>query len=266
MSEEGKVDAGSAVKNLSVTPAITALLKPTTEYLGAELRDFVKATVEEWKAKRRERNLEAHLEAVRKKLIEQPPPKAQSVPSLDQLVLFDEWIEKAQDIDPEDKDLSEIWRNLLAKAARGEIVSSDIIATLRSLTPKQAQFLALFQARQIPLPVGQAPGGTFRSKFGAVSTEERYLASALEAKGILERNYAVVLFTLVALGSCGAFAYAYFGKLLADISPPVVIAAAGTFLILLGHLMLSQFTQWNLTWLGRELLKFVSPSRSKARI
>jgi hypothetical protein len=172
-SEEVEVNP---VKGISITPTITALLKPTVDYLGIEIRDYFKANVEEWKTKRRERNLNAHFEAVRDKLTKEPPSNNQSSPSIRQLAIFDEWIEKAQDIDPEDLELSDIWQNLLAKAARGERVPTEVVAALKSLSPKEAQFLVGMARRTLPFPF----------LIGGVNAENRYLAKSLEAKGIVE--------------------------------------------------------------------------------
>ncbi len=240
---------GSVVKGLSFTPAITALLKPTAEYLGTELRDYVKATVEELKSKRRDRNINAHLEAVRAKLTDQPPPKSQAGPSFSQLALFDEWIEKAQDIDPEDKDLSDIWRNLLIKAARGETVPTEVVAALKSLSPKEAQFLVQLQKRipQFPFLRGWA------------SAEDRYLANALEAKSILEKDYAIVALFLSLLGLSGVYVYYSFGSIALVIGVAVAIA----FVAVAFTMMRSDFERWRLTWLGRELMEFVSSRRRR---
>ena len=258
MTEEQKAPEDSPVKSLSITPAITALLKPTAEYLGLELRDYVKASVEEWKAKRRERNLNAHLEAVREKLAKEPPTKAQSGPSFNQLMLFDEWIEKAQDIDPEDKDLSDIWRNLLAKAARGEPVPTEVVAALKSLSPREAQFLVEMEQRTPPRP--------FLS--GVVSAESRYLATSLQAKGILEKDYTFSVLLLSSLGVSGVLAYYIFERMnlltaarIQSDMPLAGLAIAATIIMFAALGSRLGLARWRRTWLGRELLEFVT-SRS----
>jgi len=259
MTEEQKEPEDIPVKSLSLTPAITALLKPTAEYLGLELRDYVKANIEEWKAKRRERNLNAHLEAVREKLAKQPPSKAQPGPTFSQLVLFDEWLERAQDIDPEDKDLSEIWRNLLAKAARGEAVPTEVVAALKSLSPREAQFLVEMERRTPPVP--------FLS--GVVSAESRYLANSLQAKGILEKDYAFSVVLLSSLGLSGVFAYFIFERMgLPGALPTQLVTGIA---IATGAIMFAAFAwrlglaRWRMTWLGKELLEFVT-SRSPRHV
>lgn len=248
MTEERKEDEEGAVKGLSVTPAITALLKPTADYLGTELRDYVKATVEEWKAKRRERNLNSHLEGVREKLKAQPPPRSPTGPSFNQLTLFDEWIERAQDIDPEDKELSDIWRNLLAKAARGEAIPTEVIAALKSLSPKEAQFLAHMERRTPALP--------FVSN--SVSAEDRYLARALETRSILERDYAFAVMFLLSTGLSGIFVYYLAQQLNIPITPLAIAGVIATAIMAVGFSLRSGSARWRLTWLGRELIEFVS--------
>lgn len=49
-----------SLKGVSLTPALTALLKPSADLLGKELRDTLKEAIDGWKAKRRNENLHVH--------------------------------------------------------------------------------------------------------------------------------------------------------------------------------------------------------------
>ena len=242
------------VKGISVTPTITALLKPTVEYLGIEIRDYFKTNIEEWKAKRREQNLNAHLQAVREKLAKVPPLHS-ARPSIRQLIIFDEWIEKAQDIDPEDSELSDIWQNLLAKAAGGEKVPVEVVAALKSLSPKEAQFLVEIQRTHL-LP--------FLTRIA--SAENRYLTKSLEAKGILERDYNFLILLILTLSASGMLAYNVVSKM--DTPFPFakdipMSTLSGIFIAVMvvsvGFSMWPRWIRWRKSWLGRKLLEFATP-------
>ena len=275
MTEEQKGSEDSLVKNFSITPSITALLKPTTEYLGLELRDYFKENIEGWKAKCREQNLKAHLDAVREKLAEHLPPKAQAGPSFSQLALFDEWMEKAQNIDPEDKDLSEIWRNLLAKAARGDTIPNEVVAALKSLSPGEAQFLfekestlVFSLSNMVRISLGMPgmvlgalnTGMPFNIRtipFSVVRPKGRYLVSSLQAKGIVERDYSYMVYFMIMLGMVIASLVA--SELVQFENNPsakLMFVMLSSFFVVVG--LVSGMGLWRLTWLGRELLAFVT--------
>lgn len=258
MTGKSKEAEVNPIKGVSITPTITALLKPTVDYLGIEIRDYFKANVEEWKAKRRERNLNAHLEAVRNKLTKEPASNNQSSPSIRQLVIFDEWIEKAQDIDPEDSELSDIWQNLLAKAARGERVPTEVLAALKSLSPKEAQFLVGMVQRTQLFP--------FLTR--GVNAENRYLAKSLEAKGIIEADYTFLIIFLLLLSVCGVIAYNFGAKIGTayesgiPMSSLIGVALVAGF-VGIGFSMWSVLVHWRGSWLGRTLLEYATSRTSR---
>lgn len=68
------------------------LFAPTFEYLGEELKDKVKDTLEEHKKKKRQENTAIHLAAV----IERDPDN--KVESVEQLELFSDWLDGAENI------------------------------------------------------------------------------------------------------------------------------------------------------------------------
>lgn len=245
------------IKSLSITPAITALLEPTAKYLGQEIREYVKENVEEWKKKRRARNLDSHLDAVREKLTHQASSGIRYEPTLERLVLFDEWIDKAQEIDPDEKELSEIWRNLLVTAARGESIPSEVVAALKSISPREAQFLTKMDRRR----------PTFFSPF--VSQQDRYLAILLETKRILEKDYSFLLAFLATFVIAGVLLFikgpSYFGMLHfdLDISAKLTLVVA-VVIFMIPFINMIGLMRWKFTWLGYEMFEVVSDKRTKA--
>lgn len=51
-SQDNEQENNESLSNFSITPAITSLLKPTTEYLGIEIRDYVKEKIQNLKTKK----------------------------------------------------------------------------------------------------------------------------------------------------------------------------------------------------------------------
>lgn len=253
LSSDKEKDEGGSLKELTVAPALTALLKPTAEYLGLELRDYVKSRVEEWKERRRAENLHTHIEGVKKKLEGNAPSSSSGEStSFYQLALFDEWMSNVQDIDPADKELSDLWQSLLASAARGARVPAEVVSALKTLSPKEAQFLVDMSRRAPPVP--------FLS--GSVSGENRYLANSLETKRILEKDYAFSVLFLSSLVFSGLFAYYFFQQQLGggglETSIPIIGTAIAVGVAFVGFSMRTGLARWRLTWLGHELLNFVS--------
>ena len=239
------------VKGLSVTPAITALFKPTADYVGQELKETVKAYVEEKKEKRRKRNLDQHLKSVQEELKQTPRGEDQKEPTLEQLSLFDEWIDNVQDIDIEDRELSEIWHNLLAKAARGGEVQSEVLEAIKKITPREAKFLYQLSGRVPTLP--------FHT--GVIDAEDRYFARSLEGKAILEKDYSFSVVLVTAMGiSLAALYYVLQEQLLVKVSITVPFLAIA--ILFMGLSFKSGLARWRLSWLGKTIIKFVKPNNA----
>jgi hypothetical protein len=139
VSEE--TDSEDLVKGISLTPVVTSLLKPSADLLGVELRDFLKHKIENAKAKRKARNLEEHVRKVRGRLENLPPRQSREHESLERLELFDDWVDGAASVDPEDEVLSSIWENLLFKMAAGDWPTRDLIETMKKLDAQDAKIL-----------------------------------------------------------------------------------------------------------------------------
>ena len=248
-SEEPKGSSDGS-KSLSVTPAITALLKPTADYLGTEIRDYVKDAVEDLKKKKREKNLNVHVDAVKRSLKDKPPLSDGQEVSLQQLSFFEDWVDHVQDVDPADRELSSIWERLLAQSARGEMHSSEVIDVLKTLSPSEARFLVEMSER---IPVFPMISGTIRA-------EDRFLAKRLEQRQVLEKDY-VFGATLLTFVAASLVAMYYIAKDLAlPLEPPIIIATLAATAVASSVFLRAGMSRWKLTWLGREL---VSTSENK---
>ena len=263
-------DESSSVKGISHTPVFTALFKPAAEYLGGELREFVKNKLEELKEARRAKNLEAHFSAVRIRITKiTSTTSAPSDPSLEQIELFDEWIDGVQDVNPEDQELSELWQNLLARAVIGEDISKEILRVLKTLTPMEAANLLKIHKE-----------GTLTSSNKIISAEQFY-ARSLEDKRIIANFFSPQFFLIITL--------LFISILLAlvaavDITPPsssdlTPIMLLGDFMdknpissitfgfmlaclcVLLYSFLSGKHRCWRLSWIGRELVRYASPQK-----
>ena len=231
-------------KSISITPTITALLKPTATYLGIELRNYIKETIEELKNKKREGNITSHLEAVRIKLSKDNLDYAATPSTLEQLEFFEIWIKEVQNIDPDNVELSEIWHQLLVNAVRGDAVQKEVLEVIQSLTPMEAQFLLEFNKRQFNIP------------FLSISNKNQYLAKSLESKGILHRDYTMgITFTVTMLF------IAYFAlnanRAIQSFSASTIFVLIFSGLLTLLALQIS-LQRWRFSWLGSELMRRIS--------
>ncbi|MDI4636932.1 MULTISPECIES: hypothetical protein [Halomonadaceae] len=251
MTDDVSSEERGKPKSLSLTPAISALIMPTAEYLGTELRDLVKDSIEDWKRERRENNLNAHVQAVKEQLSDQPPPETASSPSLKQLSFFEEWMSGVQDVDPEDEELSSIWRDLLAKAARGQSCSSEVIEALKSLSPSEAKFLVEMRSRTPTVPL-------FR---GTIRSEDRFLAKTLESRNILEKDYAFAGFFASSLGLSVVFLYYFTEKIGMPTEFPIIGGFLATLVAASAVSLRSGLGRWRLTWLGKQLVYTSKPAR-----
>ena len=237
-------------KSLSMTPAITALLKPTAEYLGIEIRDYIKGAVGDLKRKAREKNLNSHVNAVKTSLEDKPALENSQEISLQQLSFFEDWVDHVQDIDPADRELSSIWQNLLAQAARGTKHSTEVVEALKTLSPSEARFLVEMGGR---VPVFPFVSGTIRS-------EDRYLAKRLEQRQVLEKDYFFAGALVTSLVLSMVTSYYVTKDLLTTLGSPVIIGVLVAVALTFSMFLRAGMSRWRLTWLGREL---VSTSKNK---
>lgn len=244
----------SPLEGVSFTPVLTAMLKPSAQMIGIELRDYLKEKIDGWKTKRRNENLKAHIEAVKKKLSSESDQFAsQPEPTLEQAELFSEWVETVQDIDPAHREISELWQNLLARAASGEAVFAEVVAALKTLTPREASLLLTLEHRVPSMPFVTAQ----------IPSEERFLAMSLERKHLVERDYAFAYMFLATTVSGLALFYS-FAKLhalpLLPASLSAAVIAISAIVAVLGLRFRTGLARWRPTWLGQQIASYARES------
>ncbi|MBW3197612.1 hypothetical protein [Marinobacter nauticus] len=255
MSESGANESGALTptsKDISLTPSLTALFKPTFDLVGLEIRDYVKESIDSWKEKRRKRNLESHINAVNEQ-IKGDRPFSQNEPSINQLSLFEDWVEGVQDVDPADEELSAIWQSLLIRAAQGEHIGDEVRNALKSLSPKEAQFLLELKKRVPVFPLGS----------GIVKSRDRYLANQLLAKGLAEKDYAFPIFFITTMIASATIMFSIVGDSIGGLNIGVVAGGAAVFIAALGFSLRSGLARWRLSWLGQELIGLVKKSEQR---
>jgi hypothetical protein len=260
-------EEGGMLKGFSLTPTLTALLKPSADYLGNELRDGIKARIKEWKDQRRDENLKTHAAAVSARIeTKQRGGVAEAEPSMRELAIFEQWAENVQDVDPRDQDLSAIWDGLLAAAVGGSAVSTDALNTLKTLTPTEAELLLRITGRDLPRGVG-IMREVLEELFG--SRSRSHVARKLEAKYLVERDHRLMFLTV--LSGFVMFIFAtelsndnnighggFFGKLLMMsplFDPRWIVAltsSAATYYFY-------RLPSWRLSELGAELVSYAKP-------
>lgn len=242
-------------KEITLFPTITSLLKPTTDYLAEELKETVKSKVEAKKKQKEEENLLSHINSVNEKITSSGKQNV----SYEQLDLFSDWVDSVSKVDPNNKELSQLWQNLLVNASTEK--SSEILITkIKSMSPGQAHALVAFADDSMK----------------TLSEEERYHLKALEDNELIQPNDSfLTLAQLVLGGTFLGFMYLVlkmavldgyistvvtdeavdYGKLIVYILPMAVLF--GAFVLSIKSLQKSG--KWakkikRLTWIGRKLV------------
>lgn len=168
-------------KEITLFPTITSFLKPTTDYLAEELKEVVKAKVESKKRQKEDDNLLRHINSVNEKINSSGNEQI----SYEQLGLFSDWADSVSKVDPDNKELSQLWQNLLVNASTDN--SSEIlISKIKSMSPGQAKALIAFADSSIK----------------TLTEEERYHLKALENNELIQPNNSFLSFVKFALGGC----------------------------------------------------------------
>lgn len=192
---------------------------------------------------------------MREKLASEPESIVQRNMTFEQLELLDNWIEGVQDVNTEDIELSNIWQNLLARAAQGRQTPVEVIEVLKSITPREAKYLSEFDRR-----------GATRLLFGSPQGEFQYLARSLESKGILERDYRMAISFIVSLIMTGFLSY-YLAEALHIFRTQwitMIVAFAGA--LITSAILLSAIRRWQLSWLGEELFRLVQSDFPRQKV
>ncbi len=125
-------------KGVSFTPALTALLSPTTQFLGNEIKGGVEALVNTLKEKVRAKNLEKHIHIIKQEA-EKRDIKL-DFNSVEQLDLFSKWAESAQDVSPDSEVISNAWQEALLKIMQKDF-NEHLLNKLKSLEKEEFELL-----------------------------------------------------------------------------------------------------------------------------
>ncbi|ARR06077.1 hypothetical protein [Vibrio campbellii] len=235
-------------KEISITPTLTSLFKPTGDYLGEELKNYVQSRVEKAKSSKQSENVQSHLESIRTKATQNDGHL-----TYHQLDLFEEWVEGASKVDPDDKLLSEMWQNLLLDS-KNSFNSEIVLDKLKSISSGDAQTLIKVYFKK------------------ALNKEDRYRLNKLKSLELVEQNElkieGVKLLLILCVGASGVSTFALsrlppevltnMPYLVQTIVPYLPLLCAG----LLGYVLIKGlisgkrtfFKVWQLTWLGERLV------------
>jgi hypothetical protein len=172
------------VKGISLTPALTSLLKPSADYLAEELKEYLKEKIESLKKRKRSENISEHIKSVLEKVEKTEKAYKEPAASLEQIELFEEWVEGAQDIDPNQELLSSMWRDLLKGIIRGNIKGDLLISILKQLDSFDAMLLLKFK---------------IHGRYRPINSEEKYYLKRLEASELVEEKIGHWLFMSFAI-------------------------------------------------------------------
>ncbi|HCE3742097.1 hypothetical protein [Vibrio parahaemolyticus] len=246
----------SEIKQKLSVSVFESLLKPSTDYLGNELKGYFQNRIEGAKAKREEQNLLSHIESVRKKSVS----KQETELSYSQLELFEQWAGEVEKIDPSDETLSDIWHNLLLNSE--DSFNSEVMLTkLKKLSSGDAITLIKVLNRD------------------SLNREDRYRLTTLKALELVEKNelktgliqFLFMAVTFLAFLSTVTLLFSP-PEVLANLSKPASKTIAFLPMIVSGLSAIGiikylkagngkRFNIWRLTWLGERLVSLSKKER-----
>ncbi len=170
--EKENQDKSSTGKGLSVAlgTLTSKLFEPSAELVGAELKHYLEDKLDSWKQKRRVENIEFHIQESQKQAMESGDIQP-SLSSIRQFDLFVDWTEGAQDVGPEDRELSILWQKILNDIACGELQNKESLTILKSLTPIEASQLIKLKKKD---------------RWFVRDWQELYYLERLEKKGLVD--------------------------------------------------------------------------------
>jgi len=127
----------SAANAVAKNSIVQALFLPTAkaygDHWGREAKEKLAAAADA----KREENVTAHLEAVRRTIGAdfQPDP-----------ALADAWIDGVKDVDPVDADLAAAWRGVLLAIGAGDLHRQKLLSVVKALSPEEAHSFMLLAA------------------------------------------------------------------------------------------------------------------------
>ncbi len=254
-------DETPSLKEVTLLPVVTHILRPSAKLLGAELRELLQTTIERIKDRKRNRNIEYHLEKIRRLIEERKKDKRQHVQAIDEekLVLS---IDGIEDVDPEHTELSSLWHHLIANIATGGSVEHICLEALKALNSEEARILLQFTSPRLAHRVRR---GSLASGF-----RDQHFLNTLIEKSLVKRIYWTEI-TVGFLVVTGFIFWMIYERPLSANTPYgfpdryslAMFLMAATGVMLGGTYLLSRrgIGKYQLTWLGKELLKHASVTR-----
>ena len=248
------------LKEITLTPFLTNIINPSAKLLGIELKNSLKKYIDTSREEKRNKNIEEHIKKAKSKIEDNTKLDENN---LSQLELLHEWIDGAQDVNPEDNTISEIWQELLVSIAKGNSTSKLLIEKLKSISPEEA--IMLIKAKQ-------------QDGLEVNSDKEIFLLERLQKLSFIKVSYKNTFYTwfknFVLLSILSVFIS--FG--LTVIRFPYSIDSLSVFAIISFFIVINisttnnniflnrKFTgRWYLTWLGEELIKYVPKKSNKTQ-
>ena len=172
--------ANSASKNSIVHALYLPAAKAWGEYNEEKAREKIAAA----KVKKRQKNLQSHLEAVQSTVKDEFAPDPG---------LAEEWIAGAERVDPIDEELSAAWRAVLLAIGSGEPYRQRLLDAVKTMTPDEASVF-MWVAERHRWPRGETTTD-YRCRFEALKLMVRPLDLALNSS-----TYSVAVMLFVVLG------------------------------------------------------------------
>ncbi len=265
MSENTPDKNAEGSKGTNLVLGLDKLLEPTFELIGQELRDYLKEKIDDWKARKRAKNLSEHLRKVKDEISSESHEGSNSDSTVRQAELFEEWTEGAQEVSPDDKILAEIWQKLLLEIMRGKKIDKIVIEKLKSLSSFEAEILLKFKTRHY---------------LKKVTDKEIHYLTELGKKNLVKRrtNRMFLVSSLLSILAtflviCKGIIYYFTGYKLLEVREfdffdfytgsfdLLLLSVAGiSVYVAIFSIMLFGFRRWGITWIGREILLF-SPQK-----
>lgn len=123
---------------VSLTPILNKLFYPTAEYIGDEIKSFLKTKIENAKRANRDKNLAGHFKAAGKLSLS---PLGEPSENIQQAEKLEDWIEGAQDVIPDQSELAQLWQQLLRDIVDDKPVERYLLQQAKHLTPLDARLL-----------------------------------------------------------------------------------------------------------------------------
>lgn len=272
------------IKQLTLTPAFTALVKdvfgPSAKLLGTELKSYLKEKFDDARERRRSQNLSKHFEAVRTSM--QKPPSCE-IP-YEQIDIFSEWVEGAQDVSDDDPELAHMWRELLREIVQGQPITKSLLAVMKQVDSRMAGILLRFRQRHKTRDAEMLLFLKTLSFFGLRGVrrfrgENLFHAKRLESLGLLDRDYSHIvnsIFFVLAFAVATYYGFEYltlhqftepmngFEKWATGVNGKFEIISSFVIVLIVNIRSAISRTAFRLTWTAEQLLTYAKRSAAEA--